>query len=109
MKRYYVIKKKGRNLFYDGYSKRFTNSLFEASKFFLDQAKYMVKRNFDKKSDFYKKISPKSALEIKEVKLILCEEIKNKKSCKHKNQEKIDYGTNICKDCRRLVSTLKTN
>jgi|688.fasta_scaffold847470_2 hypothetical protein len=27
--------------------------------------------------------------------------------CKHKNQERIDYGTNICKDCRRLICTLK--
>ena len=27
--------------------------------------------------------------------------------CVHKNQERIDYGTNICKDCRRLINTLK--
>jgi hypothetical protein len=27
--------------------------------------------------------------------------------CEHKNQQRIDYGTNICKDCRRLILTLK--
>lgn len=32
--------------------------------------------------------------------------MKNKKSCKHKNQERIDYGTNKCLDCNRFISTL---
>lgn len=80
--------------------------MWEASKFFLDQAKYTIKRNSDKKSIFYKDICPKSELEVKEVKIILLKEMKNKKSCKHKNQERIDYGTNKCLDCNRFISTL---
>lgn len=27
--------------------------------------------------------------------------------CLHKNQEIIDYGTSVCKDCRKLISTIK--
>jgi len=27
------------------------------------------------------------------------------KNCKHKNQERIDWGTNKCKDCNRLIAS----
>lgn len=27
------------------------------------------------------------------------------KNCKHKNQEKIDWATNKCKDCNRLIAS----
>lgn len=30
-----------------------------------------------------------------------------KSVCEHENQERIDWGTNICKDCNRLISTIK--
>ncbi len=34
---------------------------------------------------------------------------KVKSPCKHKKQEKIDYGTNKCKNCGRLINTLGQN
>lgn len=36
-------------------------------------------------------------------KLLLSDAIKS--ICEHKNQERIDFGTNICKDCKRLINT----
>ena len=38
-------------------------------------------------------------------KLLLSNVIKS--VCEHNNQERIDWGTNICKDCKRLINTIK--
>ena len=35
--------------------------------------------------------------------------MKSKSECGHKNQERIDYATNICRDCGRLISTIVIN